>query len=141
MVKPMEGYKMGTKRVGLARVEALIENLKRDLAVSDASLSALKGLAGAVAATVTAAAVGGTAAALETALICPVDSGDNGHGVKLPLATYAGQICIIVNVDDAQDCVIRNNADAASLATVGEGKIAICIATATGDNWKAGTTA
>jgi hypothetical protein len=37
--------------------------------------------------------------------------------------------------------VIRNNADNASLATVGEGKIAICIATATGDNWKAGTTA
>jgi len=27
----MEGYKMGTKRVGLARVEALMENLKRDL--------------------------------------------------------------------------------------------------------------
>ena len=131
---------MGTKRVGLARVEALIEGLKRDLAVSDASLSALKGLAGAVAATVTAAAVT-SASALETALICPVDSGNDSHGVKLPLATYAGQICIIVNVDTAKDCVIRNNADNASLATVGEGKIAICIATATGDNWKAGTTA
>ena len=30
---------MGTKRVGLARVEALIENLKRDLALGGASLS------------------------------------------------------------------------------------------------------
>ena len=34
MVKPREGYKtMGTKRVGLARIEALIENLKRELAL------------------------------------------------------------------------------------------------------------
>ena len=32
---------MGTKRVGLARVEALIENLKRDLALGGAVLSGL----------------------------------------------------------------------------------------------------
>ena len=30
---------MGTKRIGLARVEALIENLKRDLALGGATLS------------------------------------------------------------------------------------------------------
>ena len=70
---------MGTKRVGLARVEALIENLSRDLAVSSTSFSALKGLAGAVAATVTAA---GTAAALTEALISPIDSANNTHKVK-----------------------------------------------------------
>ena len=32
---------MGTKRIGLARVEALIENLKRDLALGNATLSGL----------------------------------------------------------------------------------------------------
>ena len=31
---------MGTKRVGLARVEALIENLKRELTLGTATLSA-----------------------------------------------------------------------------------------------------
>ena len=33
---------MGTKRVGLARVEALIENLKRDLALAGATLGGVK---------------------------------------------------------------------------------------------------
>jgi hypothetical protein len=34
----MEGYKMGTKRVGLARVEALMEQLKRELTLTDTTL-------------------------------------------------------------------------------------------------------
>ena len=123
---------MGTKRVGLARTQALIENLKRDLAVASSSLSQLKGLSGEVAATVTAAS---SAAALSEALICPVDSTDNGHKVKMFNATYAGQICIVVNVDTAQDCILQNNADDATLATLGEGIGCVLVATATGDNW------
>ena len=123
---------MGTKRVGLARVEALIENLSRDLAVSSTSFSALKGLAGAVAATVTAA---GSAAALTEALICPVDSANNAHKVKMFNASYAGQIVIVINVDTGQDAVVRDVGDANDLLTLGEGVGCILVSTATGDNW------
>lgn len=54
----------------------------------------------------------------------------------MPLASAAGQLLVILNIDSAQDVVIRNNADDATLATIGEGKGAILIATASGDNWK-----
>ena len=40
----MEDYKMGTKRVGLARTQALIENLKRELAMGGSRLTAVKGV-------------------------------------------------------------------------------------------------
>ena len=123
---------MGTKRLGLARVEALIENLSRDLAVSSTSFSALKGLAGAVAATVTAAS---SAAALAEALICPVDSANNAHKVKMFNASYAGQIVIVINVDTGQDAVVRDVGDANDLLTLGEGVGCILVSTATGDNW------
>ena len=64
-----------------------------------------------------------------------VDSGNNSHKVQLPLAKDAGQLMIVRNVDDAQDVVIRNNADGATLLTLGEGKTAILVSTASGDNW------
>ena len=35
--KPREGFKMGSKRVGLARTQALIENLKRELQMNQTS--------------------------------------------------------------------------------------------------------
>ena len=123
---------MGTKRVGLARTQALIENLKRDLALSGAGLNGINSLAGEVAATVTAA---GTAAALSEALICPVDSASNTDKVKLFNATYAGQIVIIINVDDGEDAVIRNAGDSEDILTLGEGKGCILVAVDKGDNW------
>ena len=54
----------------------------------------------------------------------------------MPLADGAGQLLIVLNVDSGQDAVIRNNADSATLATIGEGVGAIFISTAAGDNWK-----
>ena len=88
---------------------------------------------GTPAATVTAAA--SAAALTASAVILKVDSADDAHEVKMPLATSAGQIIIVTNVDSAQDVVIKNNADDATLATVGEGVGAILVSTATGDNW------
>ena len=128
---------MGSKRIGLARTQALIESLKRELNLADSTLAgqtitdAAK-LTGQVAATVTAA---GTSAALSEALICPVDSTNNAHEVKMFNATAIGQICFVVNVDTSQDAVIRNVADDANLVTLGEGVGCVLVATATGDNW------
>lgn len=121
-------------KLGLGLLETLLENLDRDLNLADTTLSGLKGVNGALAATVTAA---GTAAALTEALICPVDSANDAHKVKMFLATAAGQIAIIVNVDAAQDAVVRNAADDANIATLGEGKGCILVSSATGDNWYA----
>jgi hypothetical protein len=64
-----------------------------------------------------------------------VDSTDDGHFVKMPLAAGAGQLMIIVNVDSSQEMIVRNNADDTSLATLVEGKIGIFVSSATGDNW------
>jgi hypothetical protein len=38
----MEDYKMGTKRVGLARVQALLENLKRDISATSMTMTNLR---------------------------------------------------------------------------------------------------
>ena len=64
-----------------------------------------------------------------------VDSGDDAHKVQMPLAKDAGQLMIVRNVDSGQDVVIRNNADDGTLVTLGEGKTAILVSTAAGDNW------
>lgn len=77
----------------------------------------------------------GTAVALDDGVVQTVDSANDAHKVKVPLAKAAGQLMIIRNVDNAQDAVIRNNADDASLLTLGEGKTAILVSTAAGDNW------
>ena len=77
----------------------------------------------------------GTAVALDDGVVQTVDSADDAHMVKVPLAKAAGQLMIIRNVDDSQDAVIRNNADNATLVTLGEGKTAILVSTASGDNW------
>lgn len=123
---------MGNRRMGLNRLEALLEQLDRDINLVNATLTALKGMSGEVAATVTAA---GTAAALTEALICPVDSANNAHKVKMFLATAAGQLAVVVNVDTAQDAVVRNNADDANIITIGEGIGCLLVSSATGDNW------
>jgi len=63
-----------------------------------------------------------------------VNSTDNAHKVKLPIARGAGQIMIIRNVDDAQDVVITANGGS-TLVTLGEEKTAVFISSAAGDNW------
>ena len=77
----------------------------------------------------------GTAAALSEALICLVDSGGNTDKVKMFNASYAGQIVIIINVDDTHDAVIQNVAADENILTLGEGKGCILVSASTGDNW------
>ena len=50
-------------------------------------------------------------------------------------ATHAGQMVLVHNVDDAQDFILRNNADDATLGTLGEGTLGFIVSTAAGDNW------
>ena len=84
--------------------------------------------------TVTAAASGANAP-LGSGLVQLVDSADNAHQVCMPSATGAGQLIVIRNVDSAQDVVVRNNSNDGTLLTLGEGKTAILVSTASGDNW------
>ena len=123
---------MGSRRVGLARSQSLIQNLKRELSMTNSTLTGLKGLAGSPADTVSAA---GTAALLTEALICKVDSASDTDKVKMFPASYPGQICIIINIDSAQDAVVRDVADSGTLATLGQLTGCILVASATGDNW------
>jgi len=130
--KPKEGFKVGSKRVGLARTQALIEGLKRELQMNGASFAGTKFLAGDIATTATAAA---SATQLTEALIVRVDSANNAHKVKMFEASAVGQLCVVVNVDDGQDAVVRNADDDATLITLGEGKGCLFVSTAVGDNW------
>ena len=82
--------------------------------------------------TITAA---GTAVQLDSRPVQLVDSASDTHKVKMPLAAGGGQLMVIINVDSGQDVVVRNNADDASLATLGQGKIGIFVSSASGDNW------
>ena len=73
---------------------------------------------------------------LPAGIVNTVDSTNNAHGVRLPNAAGPGQIMIVRNVDSAQDCVIRNQAETgAILVTLGEGKTALFVSTASGNNW------
>tara|TARA_Y100001973_G_C4939970_1_gene205143 strand:- start:54 stop:485 length:432 start_codon:yes stop_codon:yes gene_type:complete len=136
---------MGSKRVGLARIEALIENLKRSLtltsstSISCGSIESASTIAattatglGAVPATATA---GSSATQLTEGIYVRVDSGDDGHKAKMFLASHAGQMVLVHNVDSGQDFILRNNADDATLGTLGQGTLAFIVSTASGDNW------
>ena len=123
---------MGTKRVGLARVQTLIQNLKRELQMGESSLTGLAFLAGKVPDTVPATAHG---AQLSEGTFVRVNSAGDAHQVLMFNAKRAGQLVFVTNVDDAQDAVLRNVADDTTLATIGEGKGVLCISTAAGDNW------
>ena len=114
---------MGSKRIGLRRTEALIESLKRE---------GRPGSLGKVPDTVRAAS---SAEQLSEGIYVRVDSTNNSHKVKMFEATHVGQLVLVHNVDSGQDVVLRNNADDATLATLGEGALAFIVATAAGDNW------
>ena len=142
---------MGSKRVGLARMEVLIENLKRSLALtSDTSIScgsvsatgAVSSTTDVSATTVTGlgnvpatATAGSSSTALTAGIYVRVDSADNAHKAKMFTATHAGQMVLVHNVDNAQDFILRNNADDATLGTLGEGTLGFIVSTAAGDNW------
>ena len=130
---------MGTKRVGLARTQALIENLKRSIDLTSTTLANLANITGIVRQACALNAVqtaGSSATAIDDGFICRIDSANNAHKAKMFVAEYAGQWVIVANVDSSQDFILRNNADSGNLATIGEGKAVIMVATDTGDNWQ-----
>ena len=85
-------------------------------------------------ATITA---GASAAALGSGMVQLVDSANNAHTVKMPLAVGAGQVIIVCNVDAAESAVIRNNADDTNLATATAEASVFLVSSASGDNWSA----
>jgi len=80
---------------------------------------------------------GASAAQLGSELVQLVDSANNAHTVQMPLASGAGQVIIVCNVDSAQSAVIRNNADNTNLATATAGASVLLVSSAAGDNWSA----
>ena len=105
---------MGTKRVGLARVEALIENLKRDLALTTATLSA-KGFQP-VAQAITASVSG---EAIESgSQFVSVTSGNSDHIVVLPAPVVGNIIHIHVG---ANGCELRSSTPASIAINGGAG--------------------
>ena len=96
---------MGTKRVGLARVEALMENLKRDLDLSSSTLTggSVSGATALSTAVQTVAAAGSDqsdgGAIAATAPLALITGADATKGVVLPAlsAVPAGSIFIIAN--------------------------------------------
>ena len=120
---------MGTKRIGLARVEALMEGLKRDLALGGGSISGQKR-----ATLVTTADVALTDADSGKLILC---NGATTHDITLPTAaaglhfkfviTNVTADVDIVQADAAQDFVggVACRADAVGdTAVAGDTKIA-----------------
>ena len=107
---------MGTKRVGLARVEALIENLKRELTLTTATLSA-KGFQP-VAQAVTAAASAADAVIDAGTQFVSVTSGNGDHIVQLPAPVVGNMIYIHVG---ANGCELRTSTPASISINAGSG--------------------
>jgi len=53
----------------------------------------------------------------------------------LPSAQAAGQVAWIFNTDNADDVIVKTQGGA-TVATLGEGKVMLCISTGTGNNWE-----
>jgi len=110
---------MGTKRIGLARIEALIENLKRDINWGDGTT--FKGQKRLVEAVTNASAATRTLTAAESGTLFTVNMAtvDNNLTFNLPAtATSAGvsyDFCFLVNSDDDADFILQTAEDAADI--------------------------
>jgi hypothetical protein len=110
---------MGTKRVGLARVEALIENLKRDLALAGATLGGVK--KSVISLDNAGAAVSRTLLATESDAVVFLnvtdDTGGRGISVILPAPAAGLQYHFVVADagDGTNDIVIKTSADAVDI--------------------------
>jgi len=105
---------MGSKRVGLARIEALIENLKRELSIGSAVLRG-KGFQP-VAQAVTAASAGADIEAGSSHVT--VTSANANHFVSLPAPVVGNIIHIFVG---ANGCELRSSAPATIAINGGAG--------------------
>ena len=111
---------MGTKRVGLARVEALIENLKRELELTGATLSGgiVKGLTSLATSVQSVAAAGnsqGTAAAVAATspIVLVTGLAGGSEAVKLPAlsAVETGAVFFVGTSSSTQAMKIYPNTD------------------------------
>ena len=85
---------MGTKRVGLARMQALLENLKRSLTLGTATISAASLTATTGGVTVTAGGITHTAGSLTNGRAANVAAAGNAIGNAAQLsATHPVQVC------------------------------------------------
>ncbi|MBT96419.1 MAG: hypothetical protein CL431_10690 [Acidimicrobiaceae bacterium] len=85
---------MGTKRIGLARVEALMENLKRELALASAKLTGLTGVQCVATAAVPTADGTGTGTIPDGVSHVTATSADADHILVLPAPTPGSQVTI-----------------------------------------------
>ncbi len=98
---------MGTKRIGLARVEALIENLKREISFAGATL------VGTLKQTTAVTGAGGstTLTASDSGTVFLVNAADGTHTFTLPALTDGFNIEIIVTVLSDNDIIITAPGD------------------------------
>ena len=131
---------MGSKRIGLARMEALFENLKRELTLGGATLSDLR-LA------VEASQEGGASSGAATALspttpisICATDTSKTHFSLA---AGNAGQIKIIIHGtrSSAADCIVTpaSFAGGSTLTSDANGRMLVLVSD--GTSWHALETA
>ena len=110
---------MGTKRIGLARIEALIENLKRDLALGGATLGGVK--KSVISLDNAAAAVTRTLANTESDAVVFVnitsDTGSRGVNIILPAPEAGLQYHVVIADagDGTNNLVIKTSADAVDI--------------------------
>ena len=69
-------------------------------------------------------------------LVQLVTSDGNTKRVSLPLASAAGQMIFVVETGGTNSCVVRNNANDGTVATVSANAYCLIVSTAAGDNWK-----
>ena len=122
---------MGSKRVGLARTQALIENLKRELAMGGAAFANLKGVEMcAYSAEVKSDGTGGFGAT--TGIAIPANSVITALGVVVVTEmTRSTTAEVGVNFGTAADGHELNVVDANSLGASGSGAIAVGKGTST----------
>lgn len=127
---------MGTKRIGLARMEALVENLKRELALGGTTLNDLRL---AVEDSQEGGANSGAATALSATIpmsLCATDTSKTHFSLA---AGNAGQIKIIVHAtrSNAADCIVSpaSFAGGSTLTSDANGRILVLVSD--GTNWHA----
>ena len=98
---------MGTKRVGLARTQALIQNLKRDLQMNGAAMLGLDQKV----VNVTGAGSSTTLAAGDSGKVYLVNAADGTHTFTLPALTAGFNIEILVTVLSDNDIVVTAPGD------------------------------
>ena len=109
---------MGTKRVGLARTQALVENLKRSLTMGGTAFTGVNGMAYSV------EKLTGAQALSITIPVSLIDTTGGAAAITLAAGTTAGQIKHVIMVKDGGDATLTLANAAASntyvFANVGE---------------------